>query len=87
MSADGRKVKIRNDKGGEGERRDYKAVSLDNGLCAAYFQENEKLQQWVNKHRLFSVVNCLGDGHDGIWNLISEKERTMERKIMGRTSR
>ncbi len=71
LSADGGKIKIRNEQGGEGEWRDYKAVSLDNGLCEAYFQENEKLQQWVNQQRLFSVVNCLGDGHDGIWNLIS----------------
>ena len=71
MSVDGGKIKIRNEQGGEGEWRDYKAVSLDNGLCEAYFQENEKLQQWVNQQRLFSVVNCLGDGHSGIWNLMS----------------
>lgn len=71
LSVDGGKIKIRNQQGGEGEWRDYKAVSLDNGLCEAYFQENEKLQQWVNQQRLFSVVNCLGDGHSGIWNLIN----------------
>ncbi len=71
LSVDGGKIKIRNQQGGEGEWRDYKAVSLDNGLCEAYFQENEKLQQWVNQQRLFSVVNCLGDGHNGIWNLIN----------------
>ena len=71
LSVDGGKIKIRNQQGGEGEWRDYKAVSLDNGLCEAYFQENEKLQQWVNQQRLFSVVNSLGDGHSGIWNLIN----------------
>lgn len=81
LSADGGKIKIRNQQGGEGEWRDYKAVSLDNGLCEASFQDNEKLQRWVNQQRLFSVVNCLGDGHDGIWNLISgmiEEQRRRE---------
>ena len=51
LSTDGGKIKIRNEQGGEGEWRDYKAVSLDNGLCEASFPENEKLQQWVNQQR------------------------------------
>lgn len=83
LSVDGGKIKLRNETGTQGEWRDYKAVSLDNGLCEAYFQENEKLQQWVNRQRLFPVVNCLGDGHDGIWNLISEiMEEEKRREIL-----
>lgn len=26
---------------------------------------------WVNRQPLAAVVTCLGDGHDGVWNLIS----------------
>lgn len=83
LSVDGGKIKIRNPQAGEGEWRDYKAVSLSNGLCHACFQENQQLQQWVNQQRLFPVVNCLGDGHSGIWNLISEiLEEARKREIL-----
>lgn len=56
--------------GARGEWRDYQAVSLHGNICGAYFQENEQLLRWVNRQRLASVVTCLGDGHDGVWNLI-----------------
>lgn len=71
LSIDGGKIKLRNPSQGKGEWRDYKAVSLDNGISAAYFQDNEKLLEWVNQQRLWSTITCLGDGHDGIWNIIS----------------
>ena len=84
VSADGGKIKIRSMSGGEGEWRDYKAVSVDDGTCGAYFQENEKLQKWVNEKRRWSVINCLGDGHDGIWGLfegIATKDERRELTI------
>ena len=68
LSVDGGKVRLRNQSGGAGEWRDYKAVSLHGSLCKAYFQDNEKLLEWANKQNLATMVTCLGDGHDGVWN-------------------
>ncbi len=70
LSVDGGKVRLRSETGGKGEWRDYKAVSLHGSVCGAYFQENEQLLAWVNQQKLSSMVTCLGDGHDGVWNLI-----------------
>ena len=71
LSVDGGKVCLRSGNG-KGEWRDYKAVSLHGSVCGAYFQENEELIQWVNRQRLATVVTCLGDGHDGVWNIIDK---------------
>lgn len=38
----------------------------------ATFQDNQSLIDWVNKQALGSKIACLGDGHDGIWNIIKE---------------
>ena len=35
---------------------------------------------WVNDQPLAPVVTCLGDGHDGIWNIISEIAPLGERR-------
>lgn len=81
MSIDGGKVRIRTPLGQPSEWKEYKSVSLHGQVCAAFFQENEKLVKWVNKQILAEVIVCLGDGHDGIWNLfkqIGEKEQRME---------
>ena len=53
------------------ELQDYKAVNLDGQAVAAYFQDNQALLRWVNQQQLSEIVTCLGDGHDGIWNLIA----------------
>ena len=37
----------------------------------ANFQNNAQLIDWVNDQPLAEPVVCLGDGHDGIWNIIS----------------
>jgi hypothetical protein len=39
--------------------------------CAAFFQENDKLLDWVNQQPLNEPITCLGDGHPGVWNLIA----------------
>lgn len=71
MTIDGGKVRLRT-VGGQGcEWRDYKAINLDEQAVAAYFQDNEALLTWVNQQELSEVVTCIGDGHDGIWNLIA----------------
>lgn len=68
MSIDGGKVRIRTPKG-EICRQDYKAVNLHGHCREAFLQENERLVEWVNEQPLATPLTCLGDGHDGIWNL------------------
>ena len=51
----------------------YKAVCLDPmGYRAAWFNDNESLVAWVKQQPLTQPVICLGDGHDGIWNLFTQ---------------
>ncbi len=70
LSVDGGKVRLRTPQGQPSEWRDYKAITLHEQVCAAFFQENERLVAWVNRQPLCNLVTCLGDGHDGVWNLI-----------------
>ena len=41
----------------------------------AWFQENEQLVEWVNQQSFDTVLNCVGDGHPGIWNLMNQFNR------------
>jgi hypothetical protein len=79
LSVDGGKVRLRTAEPGPCEWRDYKAACLHDSLCNAYFQDNNALVSWIQKNPLASMVTCVGDGHDGIWNIItlitSEHER------------
>jgi hypothetical protein len=59
-------------KGQESYWRDYKAVRLQNLYYGGFFQDNLSLTNWVNTQRLTNPVFCLGDGHDGVWNLFEE---------------
>jgi hypothetical protein len=68
ISLDGGKVRLRTDKGKRSEWKDYKAVNVQ-GTVAAYFLNNQGLVDWVQKQPLSEIFSCLGDGHDGIWNL------------------
>lgn len=70
LSLDGGKVRLRTPKGQASEWRDYKAITLHEQACAAYFQDNAGLVAWLNQRPLAAQVVCLGDGHDGVWNLI-----------------
>jgi len=45
------------------------AVNLHGHCREAFFQQNERLVEWVNRQPLATPLTCLGDGHDGIWNL------------------
>ena len=49
LSLDGGKARLRTDLGEASEWRDYKAVALHHQQCAAFFQENNKLLDWVNR--------------------------------------
>ncbi len=69
MSVDGGKVRLRTPKGEPSEWRDYKGVNLHERFLNAFFQDNGSLVNWVNAQPLSTPLACLGDGHDGIWNI------------------
>ena len=72
MSVDGGKVRLRTPKGQPGEWRDYKGVNLHECCVGAFFKDNASLVDWVNTQLLSHPLTCLGDGHDGIWNIYQE---------------
>ena len=43
-------------------------------------EENEKLIDWTNSQPLDNPITCLGDGHDGIWNVISKISTSTQRR-------
>ncbi len=71
VSVDGGKVRLRTRKDGS-YWRDYKAVRLQGIYYAAFYQDNQSLIDYVNTQPLTNPLVWLGDGHDGVWNLIAE---------------
>ncbi len=59
--------------------KDYKAVRLHGQATAAWFQDNGALIEWVLAQLLASPLICIGDGHDGIWNIIKQLAPTDQR--------
>lgn len=80
LSVDGGKVRLRTDKGQPSQWRDYKAVTLHGQLCGAWLQDNEALTDWVNRQPLAAVLTCVGDGHDGVWNLMAGIQASEQRR-------
>jgi hypothetical protein len=73
LSVDGGNIRLRTLQGQPCEWRGYKAVCLhDKTAIAASFHNNSVVIDWVNTQPLASVVTCLGDGHDGVWNIINQ---------------
>jgi hypothetical protein len=73
ISVDGGKVRLRTETKGEAcIWRDYKAICIHPQSRMGWFMENEQLVEWVNHQPFDAVLNCLGDGHPGIWNLIDQ---------------
>lgn len=70
ISVDGGKIPLRGMQEGM-EWRDYKLVSLHGSVCEAFFQAPEALFQWSASVPLSPILTCLGDGHPGVWNIIS----------------
>lgn len=68
-SIDGGKIRVRNQDSGPGQWRDYKAVRLHQSECAAFFRASQALTEWSNRQPLSPIFTCLGDGHDGVWNI------------------
>jgi hypothetical protein len=70
LSIDGGNVKLNTGAKDEPEWRQYKAVRMNrDGESRAWFQDNAALVETVGTRSMEEVVVCLGDGHDGIWNL------------------
>ena len=55
------------------------AIDTDQGMVAN-FHNNVQLIEWVNEQSLAQPVTCLGDGHDGVWNIISQIATASERR-------
>ena len=72
ISVDSGKVRLRTPLGKACEWRDYKAVNLHEQAISGFFHDNDSLVSWVNRQPLETPLTCLGDGHDGIWNIYAE---------------
>jgi hypothetical protein len=80
LSVDGGKIRLRTELGQPCIWRDYKGISINKQMTAAWFQENETLINWVNEQPLAETVTCLGDGHDGIWKIIKQIGKPAQRR-------
>lgn len=81
LSVDGGTVRLRTPLGNKSEWKNYQAVKIHERIGTALFQNKEDLIDWVNQQPLSQNVTCLGDGHDGVWNIIKQigtKERRRE---------
>jgi hypothetical protein len=79
LSADGGKVRLRVHKGQKSEWKDYKAIVSEAGILAS-FNQNDIIIDWANKQPLAKPVTCLGDGHDGVWNIFKEISSEHQRR-------
>lgn len=80
ISLDGGKVRLRDLSDSDSSWRDYKAVRLQGMYYAAFYQDNQTLVDYLNAQHLLKPVVCLGDGHDGVWNLFNEIACADERR-------
>jgi hypothetical protein len=70
---DGGKVRVRDqNKGKPAYWKEYKTGRLQGIYYGAFFQDNLSLTDWVNSQNIGKTLYCLGDGHDGIWNLFAQ---------------
>ncbi len=49
-----------------------RTVNLHDLGVAAFFRDNPGLVEWANQQPLANPLVCLGDGHDGVWNLFAQ---------------
>ena len=73
LSVDGGNIRVRTQQGEVCTWLGYKAISLHHlGTIGTSFQDNQVVIDWVNHQPLANTVTCIGDGHDGIWNIINQ---------------
>ena len=72
LSVDGGTVRLRTPLGQKIEWKNYKAIKIHEQVGMAFFQHNKSLVKWINQQPLSQNLNCLGDGHDGVWNIVEQ---------------
>ena len=72
LSVDGGTVRLRTKLGHKSEWRNYKAIKIHEQVGMAFFQDNQNLLKWINQQSLSANISCLGDGHDGVWNIVEQ---------------
>lgn len=73
LSLDGGMIRLRTPKGEESQWKEFKALNLmDSEEGMAWFKDNQALLAWANGLPLAQRVDCLGDGHDGVWSLYGD---------------
>ena len=72
LSVDGGSVRLRTPVGQPSEWKNYKAIKVHQRIGMAFFQDNQGLLQWINQQPLSRNLTCLGDGHDGVWNIVEQ---------------
>ena len=72
LSVDGGTVRLRTPLGQKSEWKNYKAIKIHEQGGMAFFQNNKSLLKWINQQPLSQNINCLGDGHDGVWNIMEQ---------------
>lgn len=80
ISVDGEKVRLRGEPKAGSHWKDYKAVRLKSIYYGAFFDDNQSLIDYVNSQKLLNPLFCLGDGHQGVWNLVSEFGTKQQRR-------
>lgn len=81
MGIDGGTVRLIVQPGEEPRWKQYKAVHLSpEKMHGAWLDDNCALLEWLNEQPFSAVVTCLGDGHDGIWNLFEQMRVEVERR-------
>lgn len=79
LSVDGGKVRVRTPLGQPCKWQDYKAIRHHEQTLGASYKANKMLTDWTNKQSLAEPLICLGDGHDGIWNIVADIGREEQR--------
>jgi hypothetical protein len=69
---DGGKVRLRGKPQVGCYWRDYKTVHVQGIDYGALFDNNQSLVDYVNSQSLVNPLVCLGNGHDGVGNLVKE---------------
>ena len=81
LSVDGGNIRVRTPEGEICAWLGYKAISLHhNGTVGTFFQDNQVVIDWVNHQPLANTLTCIGDGHDGIWNIIDQLAPDVQRR-------
>ena len=80
LSVDGGSVRVRTPLGQASEWKNYKAIKVHQRVGMAFFQNNQDLLQWINQQPLSRNLNCLGDGHHGVWNIIDKIGTSEQRR-------